>query len=98
MRRREIEQEYGEPFLEIVRGFAEMGYSRSDTAAILGYSRAHFTRCVLPQIDPAGAIPWPANGKSVATREAMERRSQSWAWRMALSAAAELRQALRAAA
>jgi len=54
--------------------YAAMGYSRTVAAACLGYSRSHFTRHVLPRIDPQGAIPWPSRGGSVAHQEANERK------------------------
>lgn len=52
---REIEAEFGEPFWDVVRGFAEMGYGRTATAGILGYSRVGFLRFLWegPPID------WP---------------------------------------
>lgn len=59
---------------EECREYAAMGYSRSDVAAILGYSRAHFTRYVLPRIDPNGEIAWPQRGASVACLHAAEDR------------------------
>lgn len=37
-----IRLEYGEPFVDVVRGFAEMGYSQRATAEILCLSRAYF--------------------------------------------------------
>lgn len=50
--------------------YAAMGYSRTIAAACLGYSRPHFTRHVLPRIDPEGRIAWPSRGGSVAHQEA----------------------------
>jgi len=46
--------------------YADMGYSRSEVAAIMGYSRPHFTREVLPRIDPDNSIQWPSRGWSAA--------------------------------
>lgn len=91
---RAIEADYGEPIADILRGYAEMGYSRSDVAGILGYSRPHFTRHVLPTVDPAGETPWPGRGKSNAVRDGLERRRGNWHWRLALSESAQVRQAL----
>lgn len=34
----EVEQEFGEPFWSVVKGFARDGYSKTATAMILGYS------------------------------------------------------------
>lgn len=38
----QIRKDYGEPFVDVVRGFAEMGYSRSMTAATLGINLPYF--------------------------------------------------------
>lgn len=35
---REVEEEFGEPFWDVVEGFARDGYSKTATAMILGYS------------------------------------------------------------
>lgn len=35
---KKIEEEYGEPFEDVVRGYAEMGYSSRDIARLLGWS------------------------------------------------------------
>lgn len=61
------------------REYAAMSYSRSDVAAILGYSRPHFTRHVLPRIDPRGEIAWPSRGWTVAHRHAVQRRTHGQA-------------------
>ena len=37
-----IRKEYGESFKEVVRGYAEMGYSRSFTASTLGINLSYF--------------------------------------------------------
>ena len=68
-REREIELEYREPMAVVIRGFADMGYSRSDVAAILGYSRPDFTRRVLPRHDPNNEINWPGRGEGRAQQE-----------------------------
>jgi len=38
---KQAEAEYEEPFLDILQGFAEMGYSRAEVARILGYKDTH---------------------------------------------------------
>lgn len=39
---RETAKEFDEPFIDVVRGFAEMGYSRRATAEILEYNLSYF--------------------------------------------------------
>lgn len=39
---RQIAKEFGEPFVDVVRGFAEMGYSRRATAKILNINLSYF--------------------------------------------------------
>ena len=69
--------------------YATLGYSRTTVAGILGYSRSHFTREVLPRIDPERTIPWPSHGCSVAHREAVdEGRGRGKEWRRNLREAA----------
>jgi len=68
-RERDIELEYREPMAVVIRGFADLGYSRSDVAAILGYSRPDFTRRVLPRHDPHNEINWPGRGEGRAQQE-----------------------------
>ena len=41
---RQISKEYDEPFTDVVRGFAEMGYSRRATAQILNINLPYFRR------------------------------------------------------
>lgn len=50
-----VEEEFGEPFWQVVRGFAEMGYGRKATARILGYSWVSFSRLARSRAD----IHWP---------------------------------------
>lgn len=38
----EIRKEFGEPFVDVVKGFAEMGYSKTATAKILGIANRYF--------------------------------------------------------
>jgi hypothetical protein len=63
-REREVEREHRESFAAVLRGYAELGYSRSDVARILGFDRPDFTRRVLPKHDPHGEIPWPGTNQS----------------------------------
>lgn len=70
---RQVEEEEGQPFWDVVRDYAEMGYSRMDTAIILGYGTPrNFIR--LLRRHPEQKIDWPAQGKSVACRYDTERR------------------------
>lgn len=41
---RQISKEFDEPFVDVVRGFAEMGYSRRATAQILNINLPYFRR------------------------------------------------------
>lgn len=67
----EIAAEFGEPFLDVVRGFAAAGHSRSDTAAILEVNRDTFFRWI-KALSAAGIdFPWPAKGYSVAFKQAV---------------------------
>ena len=43
----QVRKEYGEPFIDVVRGFAEMGYSRQATAEVLDFSVTYFKRLVV---------------------------------------------------
>jgi hypothetical protein len=38
----EVRREYGEPFSDVVKGFAEMGYSQRLTAEVLGFNLSYF--------------------------------------------------------
>ena len=42
-----IRLEYGEPFVDVVRGFAEMGYSRRATAAVLDLNLSYFRQLLV---------------------------------------------------
>lgn len=37
-----VRKEFGEPFVDVVRGFAELGYSRTATAEILDFNLSYF--------------------------------------------------------
>ena len=67
-RRELIEEEYGEPLLEVVRGFAAMGYSRWDTLAILGLCPTNAAR-FLRRLDPGNTIQWPRQNQSRRRRD-----------------------------
>ena len=59
---KEIEAEFGEPFWDVVRGFADDGYTIGRTGIILGYSGASsFRRLVIRH----GKQHWFANGKPI---------------------------------
>lgn len=56
----EVEQEYGEPFWDVVRGFAADNYSLNTTAKIIGYSNPQGLRGL---INRSGVvIDWPKWG------------------------------------
>lgn len=57
-REREIEAEFGEPFALVLRGFAEMGYSKSETGRVLGWNKQDWLRRALPRHDPKQEIEW----------------------------------------
>lgn len=60
-----IEEEYGESFEEIVRGYAADGYSKTATAGILELGRHTFMTMIADLDD----IVWPERGKSVYEQE-----------------------------
>jgi len=45
-----VRKEFGEPFVDVVRGFAELGYSRTATAEILEFNLSYF-RQILTRFD-----------------------------------------------
>src|SRR5690554_1335190 len=63
---REIEREFGEPFWDVVQGFADMGYGKYATAASLEYTQAAFCRLVR---DLGQHIRWPDYADLNAWRE-----------------------------
>lgn len=70
-KRQSIEAEFGEPFWDVVEGFAEMGYSRRQTAEILEIQYSTFARlCESERPD----IEFPARGVSAKDND---RRSSS---------------------
>lgn len=52
----QIRREFGEPFRDVVTGFASMGYSRRATAEILEINLSYFRTCLLPRYAPGA--PW----------------------------------------
>lgn len=89
----QIEEEFGEPFFDVVKGFAEMNYSRRGVAQILGIDRTTFCHMLLT-IDPNGVIDWPSRGTSVLVIEGIQRRTQDPAWKEAVTAAQRRRRYL----
>lgn len=70
----EIEEEYGFPFWEVVKGFADDGESKAATASILGYSETAFRNLV----NRYGFARWfPPCGQANASRAA--NKGRSWA-------------------
>ena len=63
----QVEQEYGEPFWEVVRGYAADGYGCDTTAGILGYSSPSSFRRLIKR--HGVVIDWPAHGKCNVQRE-----------------------------
>lgn len=87
-----IEIEFGESIYSVIRGFAEMGYSRSDAAGALGYDRSHFTRHVLRVVDPECSIPWPSRGRGRSVLEGIATRTtENRQWLENIRAAAKRR-------
>jgi hypothetical protein len=66
-KQRIIEQEYGEPFVDVLTGFAAMGYGIDTTARVLGYDTRGFRR--LLQRHTEWAISWPALRDQVIMRD-----------------------------
>lgn len=58
-RRKQIEEEFGEPLFDVIVGFAQMGYGKDTTARVLGYDVSSF-RKMLKRYGWYEAIPWPA--------------------------------------
>lgn len=60
VRRQRIEQEYGEPFRDVIKGFADDGESMTAVAAILGYS----PRAFINLLEREGMRDWfPVDGR-----------------------------------
>lgn len=63
---KEVEAEFGQPFIEVVRGFAADNYSCSSTAYILGYKHQTALRYYLRRHNLH--VDWPAFGKCNASQ------------------------------
>lgn len=63
-----IEEEFGEPLFDVIKGFAEMGYGKDTTARILDYDVSSF-RKLLKSRGWYEAIPWPALKDQVIMKE-----------------------------
>ena len=92
-KQRTIEAEYGEPFVDVLKGFAAMGYGIDTTARILEYDTAGFRR-LLKRRAGDWVIEWPKLRDQVIMKDRVpftdERRAK-------LSAAALTREARRRA-
>lgn len=64
---KQVEAEYGEPFWEVVRGYAADGYGCDTTAGILGYSSPSSFRRLIKR--HGVTIDWPAHGQCNVQRE-----------------------------
>lgn len=64
-KQQQIEQEFGEPFWDVVRGFAEQGCGKYLTAQALGWATTSFLK-MLKAEDPG--IRWPTMKEQVAAR------------------------------
>lgn len=63
----EVEAEYGQPFWDVVRGFAADGYGCDTTAGILGYSSPSSFRKLIKR--HGVTIDWPKHGSCNVQRE-----------------------------
>lgn len=64
---RRIEAEYGEPYWDVVRGYAEQGCSRQEVAELFECDYTGFRR--LLRRHPEQVIPWPGKGRSIRSLE-----------------------------
>lgn len=64
---KQVEAEYGEPFWEVVRGYAADGYGCDTTAGILGYSSPSSFRKLIKR--HGVTINWPKHGSCNVQRE-----------------------------
>lgn len=71
---RGVELEFGEPFLDLLRGFAADGESINSTACILNVTDTWLRRWIKKYADD---IQWPSLGQCNARREAAKLRGQS---------------------
>jgi len=66
-KQRAIEAEYDEPFLDVLRGFAAMGYGCDTTARVLGYHASTFRQLLKRR--PELAVEWPPIKEQVIMRD-----------------------------
>lgn len=62
----EVEEEFGEPFWDVVRGFAEDGYGCNTTAMILGYGDPVCFRRLIKR--HGVKVEWPPHGQCIAQK------------------------------
>jgi len=60
---RDTEGEFGQPFWDVVRGFASDGYGCDTTARILGYQSPRQFRSLIKRHEVS--IAWPAHGSCI---------------------------------
>ena len=77
-----VEQEFGEPFADVLQGFADMGYGCDTTARMLEYDTSNFRRllkrhgiCIqwpsaADRIEAHDRNPWPGHQRMIAVRRA----------------------------
>lgn len=62
---KEIEEDEEGEILDVIREYAEMGYTRAFVARMWGFKPSYFRQCLLPRIDPAKTIPWQPQNQCV---------------------------------
>lgn len=87
-----VRKEFGEPFVDVVRGFAEMGYSRRMTANVLNFNLSYF-RALCTRFDlhrhfkpqgkmrrdcKGGGVGWPKGVPKVSLRGPIEHNGRVW--------------------
>lgn len=60
-----VEAEFGEPFADVLQGFADMGYGCDTTAKLLEYCPSSFRRLLKRN---GIAIRWPTSDRRISTR------------------------------
>jgi hypothetical protein len=75
---KQVEQEYGQPFWDVVKGYADDGECVASTAMILGYAgRAPFAELLKRHGAYAWFTPWRGGRRSQPTPEHKEKLRQS---------------------
>lgn len=69
---RQVEEEEGQPFWDVVRDYAEMGCSKSETARLLGFKWPTYFLMLLRE-NPEQSIEWVSPSKCVLVRDMRER-------------------------